>query len=116
MVVGIVLVSAHQADRAHATLTDGSVVHVDDAGSVIADVHVACQEHSRTSTVDRHTPPVAGAERCWIGDVAPTGVTAHDRCDHVDAAIARPALAVPSARPPATLAVLDLAPKTSPPV
>ena len=110
----MVLVSAHQAESGHATLTDGTVVHVDEA--VTGDVHVACQEHSKTSTVDRHTPPVAPAERCWIGDVAQPGVTARVRFDRVVVASPLPAIAVTAARSPTAVAVLHLAPKTSPPV
>jgi hypothetical protein len=113
MLVGHVLALAHQAGNAHATLTDGTVVHVE--GAPLADAHAACQEHSRTSTVDRHTPPVAPADPCWVGDVAQPGITAHPRFDQLILAIARAAIAAAPVHAPAAIAVLDLAPKTSPP-
>lgn len=116
LVVGMLLGLAHRADARHATLTDGTVVHVDLA--LTAEVHAGCQDGDRdhSGTVDRHTPPVAPADPCWLCDATQAGFTARPPLDQFVLAIAQPTAAVASPRPPTAAAVLHVAPKTSPPV
>lgn len=114
MVALLVLAAAHQAEVEHVRLTDGTVVHVD-LGSA-ADAHAACQEHSASQTFDQHAPPVTPSDPCWICDVAQQATTSHPRFDFVARATEHTVLALAITRRPAPVAVLHLAPKTSPPV
>lgn len=113
--ITLVAISAHQAEVGHATLTDGSVVHV--GAALAADAHVACREHSAQRTFDVHAAPVTPSDPCSIANVAQPGLHDAPRFDRVLRAIApEPAAAPAAVAPLASAALLRVAPKTSPPI
>ena len=111
--IALILGGRHLADGDHARRADGSLIHV--GAWVAGQSHAACDHHSTRSTVDRDARTPAAAETCWLDAFTPRGATTPRIIAFQPRAALPGRVPALAPRPPTTVAVLIVAPKTSPP-